>query len=376
MKHSSIVGGSTSSRVINCPASVKLSEGVIRPPASKHADRGTLLHDAISKHIAGSSKSSLVNFLNYKGITLTQDLWDEKIAVALALLDEIDPDKKLDFIEEVEVSFGDFLPDVFGSVDLIGRLGDRVIVLDWKFGDGVVVDAEENNQLLFYAAAARRTEKLSWVFEGAKDIELIIVQPPVCRRWVTTLDRVSRFESDLYAAVSNALHSETPTIKSGAHCRWCPAKMKCPAMAELTSVTPKAAELSVNLNDIAASLDKMAIVEEWITSVKQTAHKILEDGGTIPGYKLVTKRALRTWVDPDKAKEALLNMGIDKEDIIESSLLSPAKVEKILKVKKLSLPAEHVIAISSGNTLVSTSDPRPSISDMSADFANAIKHLK
>jgi hypothetical protein len=48
MLHSSIVGGSTAKRVINCPASVALCAKMPPKPSSTFADRGTLLHDAIA----------------------------------------------------------------------------------------------------------------------------------------------------------------------------------------------------------------------------------------------------------------------------------------------------------------------------------------
>ena len=91
-------------------------------------------------------------------------------APALAALDEIDPEKRMDFECETVVGFGEALPDVFGSADLIGRIGNRAIVLDWKFGDGVPVDVEENPQLLFYTAAAMRTPECRWAFEGVEEI--------------------------------------------------------------------------------------------------------------------------------------------------------------------------------------------------------------
>ena len=52
------------------------------------------------------------------------------------LLDEVDPEEDMSFTTEARVDFGDLLPGVFGSTDVLGRLGNRAIVLDWKFGDG------------------------------------------------------------------------------------------------------------------------------------------------------------------------------------------------------------------------------------------------
>jgi hypothetical protein len=134
---------------------------------------------------------------------MTQNLIDDKLRVALAALNEIDPKQEMEYAVESRVGFGDFLPDVFGSTDLLGRIGDRAIVLDWKFGDGVPVAAEENPQLMFYAAAAMRTPATQWVFEGVSEVELIIVQPPSIKRWTTTVERIQAFEQDLAAAVTD-----------------------------------------------------------------------------------------------------------------------------------------------------------------------------
>lgn len=373
MKHSAIVGGSSAARVINCPGSVKLSKDIPKRPSSQAANRGTLLHEAIAKHLAGVPKEKLVNVFNYAGITLTDDLWAEKIDVALSYLAEIDPNNEMEFIEEVTVDFGDYLPGVFGSVDLIGRLDKKVIMLDWKFGDGVIVNAENNYQLLFYAAAALRTPKLKWVFEGAEDLELIIVQPPSIRRWSTTFDRVKQFEMELVTALKDA-ESDNPTLKTGSHCRWCPAKLSCPAMNELVVDKPKALSKDLNPVFIAECLDKLEAIDAWVKELKSMALETLEGGGVIPGYKLVSKRAARSWTDEEGAKNELIKLGLKEEDIIQASLISPAEADKILKKKKLSLPKDIVVAISSGSTVVPESDPRPSLNDVHhklAEFLNS-----
>jgi len=139
MIHSTIVGGSTAKRVIACPASIDMVAKMPKLPSSKYADEGTLLHDAISQIL--DCKATDVVGMVYEGIALTQELFDDKIAVALAALDEIDPAKEMEFVVESRVNFGDLLPGVFGSADLLGRLGKKAIVLDWKFGNGVAVEA-------------------------------------------------------------------------------------------------------------------------------------------------------------------------------------------------------------------------------------------
>ena len=226
MLHSNIVGGSTAKRVINCPGSVALVQKMPRQPSSEHADRGTLLHNVIAEHLEGKP---ITLGAKYESQTLTQDLVDDKITPALRALDEVDPTQNMVYEVETRVGFGDLLPGVFGSTDLIGRIGNRAVVLDWKFGDGVVVDAIENPQLMFYAAAAMRTDSVKWAFDGADEIEMIIVQPPMIKRWVTTKERIAAFELELVAAVKAASQPHAK-LSSGDHCRWCTAKPICPVM--------------------------------------------------------------------------------------------------------------------------------------------------
>jgi hypothetical protein len=129
MQHSNIVGGSTAKRVINCHGSVALVQKMPKQPSSEHADRGTMLHDAMAAILEDQSVDVIGR--TYEGQVLTQDLYDEKIMVALALLDEVDPNKEMLYEVETRVGFGDLLPNVFGSTDLVGRIGSRAIVLDW-----------------------------------------------------------------------------------------------------------------------------------------------------------------------------------------------------------------------------------------------------
>jgi hypothetical protein len=159
MSHSTIVGGSTASRVINCPGSVALVAQMPPRPSSSYADEGTLLHEIMAE-LLNNGFAKPDDFLGhrYEDIELTQDMIDEKVRPAMRLLDQVDPEQMMDMYVEFKVEFGDLLPNVFGSCDVIGRLKDTAYIIDWKFGDGVAVSAEENKQLMFYAAAAMRTE--------------------------------------------------------------------------------------------------------------------------------------------------------------------------------------------------------------------------
>jgi hypothetical protein len=375
--HSNIVGGSTAKRVIACPASVKLAQQMPPKPSSKYADEGTLLHNIMDEVLMDNRKPEEFIGTELNGVVVTAELIETKVLPALAALDEIDPDKQMDFECEIIVGFNDVLPGVFGSADLIGRIGNRAIVLDWKFGDGVDVPVEENPQAMFYAAAAMRTYVSKWAFDGVSEIECVIVQPtarvPV-KRWVTTPDRIRAFERDLFAAV-RAAFGPKPDMAAGDHCRWCPAKPICPL---LTGSVDRALQAQIKALDaplIGEMLTKADLLEQWITDLRALAFQMLQAGGTVPGYKLVPKRATRQWVDPAKAQAALEDLGLDQTELMETKLLSPAQAEKVLKKHKLAMPDDLIVAVSSGDTLATEDDPRPASLQIGRQLAAALSKL-
>ena len=358
MNHSTIVGGSTAKRVIACPASIELVAKMPPKPSSKYADEGTLLHDAISQILDCKATPESVIGMVYEGITLTQELYDDKIAVALAALDEIDPDKQMEFAVESSVNFGDLLPGVFGSADLLGRIGKKAIVLDWKFGNGVAVEATENEQGMFYAAAAMRTPETQWVFEDVDEIEIIIVQPPMVKRWVTTPSRIAIFQMDLVAAVNGP----RTRMATGEHCRWCAAKPTCPLVTGAVDRALKTALVRLDADKVSEYLAQAEQLESWIDSVRVLAYDMLKNNVKVPGYKLVAKKGTRQWVN-DEAPVKLLG-----DKAYESKLISVAQAEKI--IGKKNFPSDVAVSVSSGSTLAAESDPRPAVIDLGKQLAN------
>ena len=350
MQHSNIVGGSTAKRVINCPGSVALVQKMPPKPSSKYADEGTLLHEAIS------------DYLGEDGGTFGApiELIEEKLLPALALLDEVDPDKQMMYEVETRVHFGDLLPGVFGSTDLMGRIGNKAIILDWKFGSGVIVTAEENEQLMFYAAAAMRTPEAQWVFDGATEVELVIIQPPMIRRWTTTIERIKQFERQLVKAVKAAQQPDAE-LKAGDHCRWCAAKPVCPKMTGAVDRALVTQLKEIDVDTLGKYLKNADLLEDWIKDLRGLAMQLLEKNLPVPGYKLVQKQARRKWSDESKAKALLLEMGLKESVVVETSIMSPAQAEKALKKRFSELPEGLVKSESSGTTMAPESDPRPAI---------------
>ena len=370
--HSSVVGGSTASRVINCPGSVALVQRVPPQPSSSYADVGTLLHDGMADLLNNVNlKPEHLIGRTYKDQVLTEEMVEEKIKPALQALNEIDPDETMTLEVEQIVSFGDLIPGAFGSADVVGRRGRTAVIIDWKFGDGVPVPAEGNLQLLFYAAAAARTPGLEWVFKGAEKLELVIVQPPHVRRWMTDLDTLENFELNLVRAVRLSERPDAP-LEVGSHCRWCPAKPICPKMTGAVDRVVHQKLEALAPDQLAQALALADKLEDFIAAARKLAFDRLEKDMPVPGYKLVAKRATRQWVDEAKAKDALSSMGVEP---YRQELLSPAQAEKVLKKSKLALPDDLVVSVSSGSTIAPESDPRPAVLNLGTQLTAALSKL-
>ena len=68
-------------------------------------------------------------------------------------------------------------------------------------------------------------------------------------------------------------------------------------------------------------------------------------------------------------------LGVKENELTETSVLSPAKAEKVLKKYKMTLPAELIVSVSTGNTLASEDDPRPAVLQIGKQLSAALGKL-
>ena len=171
-------------------------------------------------------------------------------------------------------------------------------------------------------------------------------------------------------------------MQTGDHCRWCAAKPVCPLLTGAVDRALKASLQNIDAAQLAAMLEQAPLIEDYLTGVRALAHQMLENGERVPGFKLVQKRATRQWVDADEAKAALAALvlretarSLEEMELMETKLVSPAQAEKALKKRKLELPDELVVAVSTGSTLAPESDPRPAALNIGRQLANALGRL-
>lgn len=390
MDHSHVMGGSTATQRRNCPASLNLEKEMPPQPESEYAARGSMLHAAMELLVIAQPETVkaaepllrdlIGQDMGYEGFEITQDLIDSKIRPALGAWLEIVETYDIDdwFIEE-KVSLQALIPGAFGTPDVIAKdKAGRFHDLDWKFGDGYVVDVVANDAAAFYTSCAKYSEdpEIREFFGEPTGYVFHIVQPriggeSVYKSWETTDEWLEKWLTQTIDAADAAVRDKPPA-KAGAWCKWCRAKPICPvqnAMADDALTKQPSAMTAVELAD---ALKKADLLKAWIGDVFKLAQHELEQGAALPGWKLVQKLPRRTWRDPLAAEAAMKKARIKVADLYKKTLLSPTQLQKLKPKLYSKVESDLVTLHSSGVTVVHDTDKRPALSGGMDLLANAL----
>lgn len=355
-------GGSTAARTMNCPGWRQLADTQPHQGSSSFADRGTMLHNAMELIYRDDVKPETVIGMKYKDLELTKELYNEKIVPAVAAVEEIFKTYGIDeWGCEEKVTLAD---DAWGTCDVLGVGNVWSIVLDYKFGDGIMVSPVENHQFLFYGSAAYHTSDTADLFDGNEKVVFAVVQPSSHTDkdysvWETTTDRLRDYRDPFLARVIEA-KGEDPATCAGSHCKFCPAIAVCP---QKTGAAHRAQLLNPkDLETIRESLKLADELETWIAAVRKTAHEQLEQGATLKGWKLVMKRATRKWNDDTKIAKYLARKLGGRKNVVKEKVITPKQAEDLAKSLDVVLNVEDMItAKSSGTTLAPAADKRTAV---------------
>ncbi len=352
----SLIGASSMHRWQRCPGSVNLSKDVPRVD-SAFAAEGTRAHEVAEQVLRGQGWPSDIEPEMREHVQVYTDFVVALGARCVPLLIE----HRFDISEYFKI------PGIYGTADCVGYDPEtkHLIVVDLKYGAGVFVDAEDNEQLKYYALGALVSLRLP-----VRSVELVIVQPrieseggPIRRHTLSPLDLVD-FAADLDRAARATFEPDAPLV-AGDHCRFCPAAGVCPELSKtaleiaasdfepVKATGPMPAHFTPER--LGEYLDAIPKVEAWAESVRAIAYATAMSGGYVPGYKLVQKVGRRHWCDAEQAAKHLSDV---PEAFEPAKLKTPAQVEKVLG-KRRARELEGLIAtVSSGLTLVHDSDRR------------------
>lgn len=371
-------GGSTAKRTLNCPGWNALANTIPRVyKSSVHADRGTMLHTCceILENDGIEYEDLLTLKVSYAGIEITQDLIDEKVIPAMEALEDLIEDHGLTTIiteELIEYS------EIIGGTPDILAYNDKVIACaDYKFGDGLMVYADDNDQMYFCVWVALDSGLFKMDIEPKTKVIFAIIQPSDKREetldvWETTVEKVDDFGDRFLAAVDLGESSKPgENLNDGSHCTFCPASAICPekgrkarqalALIDNKILKDKDSNIDIPVLDLSQALKLAKDLEPWIKDVRSFAFEQLEAGADVPGYKLVDKRATRRWVDPEGTAE-YLKRKLTAKNAMKTEVISPAQAEKMAKKLGVTIRMkDRTVNKSSGTTLVPSSDKREAV---------------
>lgn len=364
------IGASSADRWMNCPGSVLAQRGMPNE-STWYAKEGTAAHHLCELCLTKGYTPD--RFLGEEIIVGndTFEVDDEMVVAVQEYLDTVHSimQKGDELIVEQQFNLEYLHEGMFGTVDacVYRPSTGQLYIIDFKYGKGNAVDAEDNSQLKYYALGAMLADGGKKVSE----VTLVVVQPraphslgPVRYAEVNSVDLMD-WSADLKEAAALTQQPDAPR-KAGPWCKFCRAAGVCPALrekavesAQMTFAVETPAELEPET--ISEILKEASLVDDWVRAVRAYALGALERGHEVPGFKLVQKRAIRKWRDEDSVPDYLDVLGLEEDQLYTKKLISPAQAEKLVdKDGKKALQALWVKE-SSGYTIASELDKRAAV---------------
>lgn len=324
--------------------------------SSSFADEGTAAHELASWCLESGQDASA-----YAGRIITVEKTGRQFEVDEDMVENVQRYVDIvrglggDLMVEQRVDFSSWIgvPDSFGTSDAIVVLDRELVVCDLKYGRGVQVDAEENEQLQLYALGSYSLASLAYDIDT---VRMMIVQPRLnhVSEWAVSVDHLKDFAARAAIAARHAIHQfdgkAEPKLTPGEkQCRFCRAKATCPALAaevrETVSFGAVTADDFSDLTDmnfpvmstvpeasLAAAMSKVDLVEQWCKAVRAEVESRLVEGKPVEGFKLVQgRRGARAWSSKDEAEVVLSSLRLKKEQRYDMTVISPTTAEKLFK---------------------------------------------
>ena len=339
-KHA-LLSPSASERWLSCHVA-PLREQKYPRTSSVYADWGVACHAVAESCLGKGFKPKDFITVTVEGMTFDEEMAECTAAYvdyinAIPNVVEREIEVKLD-ISQITGEDG-----ATGTADaiLIAQLVDgshELIVADLKTGKGVEVSAENNSQLMIYAAAAYSKFDL---FYDISSIRLLIVQPRINNysEWVCSPVQLWDFAREVEGIGATILNNNdvlTATPSEDA-CRWCKAKADCPELAAEVNALLTAWPKPDMADDerLATLYSQVKLVAGWCEAVAQETERRLASGRPVPGYKLVEgRKSARAWDDAEAVEAEMKASRIKHEWMYDYKLKSPTQAEKVLKEEK------------------------------------------
>ena len=364
------LSASASHRWLACPPSAKLCEDYPNETTT-YAQEGTDCHELCAylvEHALGREVEDPTPHLSY----YSEEMQECAEQYSQFVLEQLENAKQyckdpLIFIEQ-RLDFSRWVERGFGTGDCIIVADTQLQIIDYKHGQGVLVSAENNSQMMCYALGT-----LS-LFESLYNIETIsmtIFQPRKANvsTYTPTKSQLLDWADNTLAPTAKLAYEGKGEFKAGNHCQFCLAKSVCRKRAEYNLELAKHDFANPDIlsdEEIAAILAKIDQLVSWANDVKAYALSQAMAGVVFHGYKLVEGRSTRKFADEHKVAEVAKEAGFNP---YEQKLLGITALTKLMGKKKFDELLGSLVYKPTGKpTLVPNTDKRAELTTAQQDF--------
>lgn len=354
---------SSAFRWIKCTPSAKLN-AALPDSTSEYALQGTAAHTLceykLQKLLGKDAKDPTEN-LTYFDAEMADctDSYQQYVSERIEKAKQFCKDPIV--LVEQKLDFSKWVPQGFGTGDCVIVADNVLTVIDFKYGVGVLVEAEQNPQMMCYALGALA------LFDSIYDIENVVMTIFQPRR-----DNISTYElskkellqwaDEILSPAAQLAAKGEGEFKAGKHCRFCKVKATCRKRAEYNlELARYDFEMPANLEDteIEVILSKADELAAWCSDIKEYALQQALNGKQWDDWKLVEGRSVRKYINEDAVAETVKNAGYDP---YEHKVLGITAMTRMLGKDKFENLLSSFIEKPTGKpALVPKSDKRPSI---------------
>ncbi len=392
-KHSqrahALLSASGASRWLNCTPSAKLEDEYGEKSTSPYAAEGTLAHELAELYLRKDVLENIsdTDFERSLEEIMANELFnDEMLEIVPNYTDYcedqyIEAKKNNDYaVIEIEqkLDLTEYVPESFGTADVIIISDGLMEIIDLKYGKGIPVYADWNKQLMLYALGALR--KYDTMYD-INEVQVTICQPRInnISSWQISVKELLQWAEDELKPAANKAFNGEGELNAGDWCRFCGVRNQCRKLYEQQIEIAKhefAEPQLLSDDEIADIVQRTPKLVEWANSVAEYAKKkAIEENKQWPGLKLVEGRSRRKWIDENKALETIFEQfpELDEADVTTTKINGITTIEKLVGKKKFFEKLKDVVVTPQGSpTLVPLQDKRPAMGVQQAqiDFTN------